>query len=255
MPEEWRRNFREKWLEYFPGARWPVVFFYSGEERYDSLLPPPPSAGERGSVNCLIKLVEEVFNGRDISLEAERIGCAGGRRYTGFSSDLRPEFRYFLSCGLEGEIEGERYKKSPEIVDQILTKMKFLPAPSRFLVFKRFDHLEEAESPEAVIFLDRTDVISALFTLAGFREAEGGVICPFASGCGSIVYYPRLEAMKERPAAVLGMFDISARPFVEPNYFSISVPIKKFKEMVEDMEESFLIADSWKKIKSRLNSK
>ncbi|HEK85843.1 MAG: DUF169 domain-containing protein [Candidatus Saccharicenans sp.] len=254
MFAECQKKFMEKWPEYFPQARWPVAFFYSADEAYSSLLAPPPVPGKGGSVNCLIKQVSQVFDQVDIAFSAERIGCSGGKRYTGFSEEIQPNFRWFLSCGLEGVMEGERYKKNPEIVDLILQKTKFLEASAPYLIFRRFDRLKAGEIPEGIIFLDQPDVISALFTLGEFREVEGGVICPFASGCASLVYYPRLEAQKENPSAVLGLFDISARPFVEPNHFSITLPLKKFIEMVEDLDESFLTTASWARIKARLNS-
>ncbi len=61
-----------------------------------------------------------------------------------------------------------------------------------------------------------------------------------------------LEAKKERPKAVLGMFDVSARPFVPEGLLTFAVPMKKFAGMVADMDESFLITPSWKKIEKRI---
>jgi hypothetical protein len=48
------------------------------------------------------------------------------------------------------------------------------------------------------------------------------------------------------------MFDVSARPGVDANSLSFSVPMQKFERMVADMDESFLITESWEKVKSRL---
>ena len=31
--------------------------------------------------------------------------------YLGFSEKVRPNFEFFLSCGIQGKFEGERYKK------------------------------------------------------------------------------------------------------------------------------------------------
>jgi len=48
-----------------------------------------------------------------------------------------------------------------------------------------------------------------------FDEADpNGVYCPFCVGCGSIVKYPYLESDASHPMTALGMFDVSARPFV-----------------------------------------
>jgi len=48
------------------------------------------------------------------------------------------------------------------------------------------------------------------------------------------------------------MFDPSARPFVPNNVLTFSVPMNKFVRMIENMEESFLITDSWRRIQKRL---
>jgi hypothetical protein len=78
----------------------------------------------------------------------EDIGCAGGKRYAGFSESLRPNFEYFLSCGIPGKMEGERYKKSPELVRKFMVKAPRLNAPKKYILFKRWDQLEAKEEPD-----------------------------------------------------------------------------------------------------------
>jgi len=56
----------------------------------------------------------------------------------------------------------ERYKKSPELVKEMMTKAPVFKASARFIVFKRWDALEEADDPEVVIFFARPDVVSGL---------------------------------------------------------------------------------------------
>lgn len=81
--------------------------------------------------------------------------------------------------------------------------------------FKRWDRLDEADDPAVVIFFAPPGVLSGLFTLANFDEVDPqAVIAPFGSGCSSIVYHPYRELDSDRPRAVLGMFDVSARPCV-----------------------------------------
>jgi len=104
-----------------------------------------------------------------------------------------------------------------------------------------------------VIFYASPDVLSGLFTLAGFEETgRESVIAPFGAGCGSIVLYPYLEKDRDRPRAVLGMFDVSARPYVPKEILSFSLPMNKFRSMVTNMEESFLITKSWAKLRKRI---
>jgi len=150
-------------------------------------------------------------------------------------------------------MEGERYKKTPEIVKELTREAPSFEAPAQYIVFKRWDKLIEKDEPKVVIFLAHPDVLSGLFTLTGFEESDpDGVICPFSAGCGSIVMYPYLEKDRKRPRGVLGMFDVSARPFVPRDQLSFAVPMKKFTRMVDDMDESFLITRSWERISKRI---
>jgi uncharacterized protein (DUF169 family) len=182
------------------------------------------------------------------------VGCPGGKKYLGFAENLMPDFEYFLSCGIPGKMEGERYKKTPEMVKEYMQKhAPAMKAPGRFIIFKRWDKLEEADNPEVVIFYTRPDVLAGLFTLASFDEAEQNmVIAPFGSGCASIVQYPYLETKEAAPRAIIGMFDISARPFVPADMLTFAVPLSKFTRMVDNMEESFLITPSWAKVQKRI---
>jgi hypothetical protein len=63
-----------------------------------------------------------------------------------------------------------------------------------------------------------------------------------------------MEKDKERQRGVVGMFDVSARPFVPQDKLTFSIPINKFKRMVDDMDESFLITASWDRVQKRISS-
>ncbi len=242
-----KEKFIERWKKYFDGAELPVSFYYADEVRGAEAVEP--ASGHR----CIIGDLAGVRKGRSVYFEAESIGCAGGRCYLGFTEVLVPNFEYFLSCGLAGKVEGERYKKTPELVREMMKTAARLEAPGRFIVFKRWDKLEEWDEPEVIIFFACPDVLSGLFTLANFDEVEAnGVFSPFSAGCGSIVQYPYLEKDARRPRGVLGMFDVSARPFVDRSYLSFSAPMSKFVKMVDNMEESFLTTASWSKVSRRI---
>jgi hypothetical protein len=135
----------------------------------------------------------------------------------------------------------------------IATGPKF-EAPAQYAVFKRWDKLAPDDDPAVVIFFAPPDVLSGLFTLSGYDVASTeSVIAPFAAGCGSIALHPYLELSRVQPRAVLGMFDVSARPCVPAGIFSFAVPMPLFERMVGNMEESFLITDSWKKVQRRIS--
>ncbi len=249
MDMEFKRRFTELWDRYFPGADLPIVFYYA-DAPADSTLVEAPSAWR-----CMLADLGRVRRGKSVCFNLDSIGCPGGQRYTGFSQEVSDAFRYFLSCGIEGKIEGERYKKSPELVDQYMTDRCPFEAPAPYIVFKRWDELCADDEPAVVIFFATGDVLSGLFTLANFDTPhQQAVISPFCSGCGSIIDIPLHEIQSDDQKAVLGMFDISARPYVEPNTLTFAAPFEKFARMVDNMEASFLITKSWSKVKNRIQA-
>lgn len=247
MDVKLKEKFLVLWKKYFNDAELPITFYYTDEEGHAELVQPSSVS------RCVIGALSQVRRGRSSCFNAESIGCFGGKRYLGFMETLMPDFEYFLSCGIPGKLEGERYKKTPELVKEMLKYAPKFKAPSRFIVFKRWDMLEEADEPEVVVFFSQPDVLSGLFTLANFDRAEpDGVFTPMCAGCGAVVQYPYLEKDSSLPRGVLGMFDVSARPFVPENVLTFAVPVKKFERMVENMDESFLITESWAKVKYRI---
>jgi hypothetical protein len=78
------------------------------------------------------------------------------------------------------------------------------------------------------------------------------VIAPFGSGCSTILTYPLKEAEKEQPHAVIGMFDVSARPMVEENILTLAMPFAVFLKLLENVSGSFLETESWKKVQQRI---
>ncbi len=245
-----RDNLISIWSKYFAGAELPVAFYYSKTERDSERVKP-------GSVpRCVIAALKEVRNGRSLAFAAESVGCPGGKRYLGFANEIRPEFEYFLSCGIPGKVVGERYKKSPELVKRAMEYMPPFPAPAPFIIFKRWDRLDENDDPDVAVFFATPDVLSGLFTLANYDEAEpNGVIAPFGSGCSTIVQSPYLEKASSRPRAVIGLFDPSARPFVGNNTLAFSVPMAKLAPMLANAGESFLTTKSWSVQQKRIAGK
>jgi Uncharacterised ArCR, COG2043 len=247
MDAQFTLFFSERWNKYFPGVELPICFYYTDEVS---------EADVRESENvdrCLIGNLTRVREGLPYVYNAKTPGCLGGKRFTGFSPTLRPKFEYFLSCGIPGEMEGERYKKTPELAAAQLQKWPALQAPAKWLVFKRWDRLAADEQPLAVIFFATADVLAGLFTLANFDATdEQGVIVPMGSGCSSIIYQPYREGQSATPRAVVGMFDISARPAVPPDRLTFTVSLPRFEQMVRNMDESFLITKSWDLVRKRL---
>lgn len=239
------------WNKYFNRAEEPVVFWYANDEASVRTARPVRPDTHR----CFIGDLAQVRKGRTAKFNAEAIGCEGGKRYLGFSSQLRPNFEYFLSYGIPGVLEGERYKKTPDLVNEALKRQPSFTAPGKFIVFKPWSALEEEDKPAVVIFFALPDVLSGLFTLTNYDEPDpNAIICPFGAGCFTIVQYPYVEGMSDHPRGVIGMLDVSARPCLPAGVITFAVSMKKFTGMVANMEESFLITNSWKKVKRRIAS-
>ncbi len=247
MDMEIKERFVSLWSKYFGGAELPLVFSFTDDENCAERASAP--VGHR----CIIGALSKVRRGKPLCFDAETAGCGGARRYCGFSSEIDKDFTFFLSYGIPGKVEGERYKRTPELVQKFVDQSTGFKAPGRFIVFKRWDAIKEYDEPEGVIFYAPADVISGLFTLANFdREDANGVIAPFAAGCGTVVQFPYLEKSAEKPRAVLGSFDVSVRPFVGKNELSMAFPMTRFLQLVGLMEESFLITRSWDLVKKRI---
>ncbi|MBN1432700.1 MAG: DUF169 domain-containing protein [Methanomicrobiaceae archaeon] len=249
MNTEIRDRFIKLWQEYFPRADLPVTFelIDAGEERKNAERAPPGK-----NWRCIICDMAKVRRGRSLIIGPDFITCRGGRYYTGYETEHFPDFRYFLSCGKPGVIEGERYKIDPETVDAIVNDDRHIPSGGKDYLFKRWDMLTGADNPDVVIFFAKGEVLSGLFSLANFDRVDPGVICPFGSGCSSIIHHPWFEGRSETPRAVLGMFDPSARPCVPVDELTFAVPMKRFEQMVSYMEESFLITGAWNKVKKKI---
>lgn len=246
MDVKLKEKFLAGWASYFPGAELPAAFWYSDDEPGGEYVAPPPGH------QCLIGVLARAFRGETLRFDAASFGCQGGRRFCGFPGEIRAGFDHFLSYGIPGKLEGERYKKTPGLVKEMFSRVPMVKAPAKYLVFRRFDKLEAADEPDAVVFFAPVEVLSGLFTLANFDEPEpNGVFCPFSAGCGTVVQYPYLEKSAARPRAVLGNFDVSSRPFMPKGTLSFAVPMPKFERMVRDMDESFLITRTWERARAR----
>jgi uncharacterized protein (DUF169 family) len=240
----------EKFYERLGLSEHPLGVFYSDEEPGQGIRP------KGGGHECMIALLKRArHHGETVYFDETHIGCAGGAYYMGFRPMSMPKIEYFLSCGIPGEMEGERYIKTPELAREYFASTKPRIAPAKYGIFRALDKLAPSEEPEVIIFFAPPDVLSGLVVLTGYAsERADAVRLPFSSGCGSIVTHPLKEGEKENPQAILGMFDVSARPFVEPNILTLAMPTKLLLTLLNNQDESFLITNSWKKVRERIKN-
>lgn len=237
---------------------------------------------KKGKQGCVMFLFANAAKGRPGAVDAETYGCPGGGvglgfgyAYVNFPGGVDC-FTRFLSSGnmqwekgkqIAGELEqaagkefteeflyGERYKKSPELVEQWLEELPITEMASRYVLLEPLSQIDPAvKEPETVTFVVDADQLSALVVLANYaRKGMENVIIPFAAGCQNIGIIPWREAQSENPRAVVGLTDISARKAVRKllgsEYLSFAVPWKMFLEMEEQVEGSFLQRPTWKSL-------
>ena len=189
------QNFKEAFGE---NAELPLVFWYS-----DIL------EGTAEKINgCFFKGMKTVREGGTISLNAENIGCGGGKFYTGFT-EMPERVPTFVSLK-------ERYKQTPEMVIEFIRQLGVPMAEKKYLHFARIDKIANLEQMEGVMFIANPDMLSGLTTWAYYdNNAEDGVVSLFGSGCSSIVTQATLENHKGGKRTFIGFFDPSVRPYFE----------------------------------------
>lgn len=244
FPEELWKQFREKL-----GLKESPLGIYYTNDKPEGITP------KEGMSGCMIGLLQNARRkGTIVYFDKAHFGCPGGAYYMGFFESPRPNIEYFLSCGIPGEMEGERYIKTPERAREYFAKMIPRRAPATYCVFKPLEQFQEGNiKPEVVAFFVPPDILSGLFTLTGYAlENTEAVKAPFGSGCSTILTYPLKETAREQPRAIVGMFDVSARPMVEKDVLTISMPYSVFLKLLENVSGSFLQTQSWEKVLKRI---
>ena len=116
--------------------------------------------------------------------------------------------------------------------------------------------LKEEEEPEVVVFVADPDQLSALVVLANYdHQGVENVFVPMGAGCHQIGIYAFRKAQREKPRAVMGLTDLSARKNVRhllgKDMFTFAVPYRRFEEMEANVKTSFLKKKTWRSLMER----
>jgi uncharacterized protein (DUF169 family) len=191
--------------------------------------------------------------GRAACFDRERFGCLGGAFYLGF---LKPQLDFiarYVSTGLPGVMEGERYLASPEDCRRFFEALDPRPAPARFCVFQPLSRFAPGREPEVVIFFARPEVITGLHMLTAFVTGDfQAVAAPFGADCSQVVTWPLKFLQQGQLKAVLGGFDPSARKFHRPDELSFAVPWELFRRLANRWPESFLTGETWAGVRKKI---
>ncbi len=238
----------------------------------------------KGKWGCIMWLIAAAAaKGKSAVCDRETFGCFGGGVGVGFGNQYlnfpggEACFCHFLSIGndawepgreaaaqvkpymreeaFDHFLHGERYIKSPELVKRFIDCLPITDIPAKYVVFKSLFELEgDREDPKIVIFFANPNQLSALTILANYGRGDNqNVIMPYAAGCQTACLYPFQEAAAEKPRAVVGLTDLSARLAVKKqlgdNLLTFAVPFTMFKEMEANVQGSFLERGLWQALK------
>jgi len=242
-------------------------------------IPAETMQFQEGKWGCVMWLAAAAAKGKPAACDAATFGCVGGgvgmgfgNRYQSFAGS-EEGFCHFLSSGIEGWpggaavaetvkpflrgeaydnfIRGERYVRSPDLVKRFIEALPITQIPKRYVLFRPLADVDpQEEKPQTVIFLADADELSALVVLANYGRGDNeNVIIPFAAGCQTIGIYPYGEATSQRPRAVVGLTDLSARLAIRrqlgDGLLSFAMPFTLFVEMEDNVAGSFLERPTW----------
>ena len=230
-------EFIESYQEAFgENAQLPLLFGYSNT----------PVAQTAKIGGCFFKGLQTAREGTPVSLNAEVIGCGGGKLYTGFT-DMPEHVPNYVSLT-------EKYKKTPEMVADYVKRLEMPRVTKSYLNFVRIDKAESFKGYEGVVFFATPDMLAGLCGWAFYDTNEpDAVMAQFGSGCSTIVSMAVVENARGGYRCFLGLFDPSVRPWVGQNELSFTVPMSRFKAMLDTMRQCFLFGShAWEKVKTRL---
>ncbi len=244
--------------------------------------PPGAFMIPEGKWGCIMWLLASAAKGRPAAATRKSFGCLGGGTGVGFGNRYAEWpggiecFYYFLSTGndqwdhgrdsmdearsqlrvrsFEHFVHGERYLAGPELVRRFVDALPMTDVPASHVVFTPLDAVAAGDTPEVVVFLVDADRLAALTILAGFaREGNENVVMPQAAGCQSIGILAYREGRSERPRAVAGPTDISARLYLgrqlgRRDLMTFAVPWRLFREMESHVGDSLLAGARWQEV-------
>jgi uncharacterized protein (DUF169 family) len=234
---------------------------------------------------CVMWLAAHAAKGKVAVADSKSFGCFGGGVGLGFGNQYKnfpggeEGFCHFLSTGNAGReggpelaekikpymtkesyenfLHGERYVKSPGLVEKFVKSLPLMEIPAKYVVFQPLNDVDSAqEKPQTIIFFVNPDQLSALVVLANYGRGDNeNVIIPYAAGCQTIGIYPYREAKSAKPRAVVGLTDLSARVYIrkqlnDPHLMTFAAPFALFEEMEQNVPGSFLERHTWQSLMS-----
>lgn len=218
--------------------------------------------------NCVIPFVMAAAKGKITSMDEAGCTCPGGAVGACFGDGftrLNPNIHMMLSQGVGDKVpegvpehakrmlqEGERFFCSPGVALKWRNSMPFSEKGYPRIVFAPMSKWESIGTPGLVYIFANPDQISALVTMLGSHNGEAlNTLAPYGAACHSIVFAAE-QMEKERPMAIMGLFDISQRSKALSGMLSLTMPYSLWVGLSENLEKSCLTSHSWKMIEERM---
>jgi len=254
----------------------PVALIWSNEK------PAEVVQFKEGKWGCIMWLAASAAKGKTAVCDRKTFGCFGGGVGMGFGNQYKNFpggeecFCHFLSSGNDqweqgrqtadqvkpfltkeshdNFVHGERYMQSPQQVKKFIECLPITDIPATYVVFKPLPEVAaNQEKPQVVVFFADPDQLAALVVLANYGRGDNqNVIMPYAAGCQTIGIYPYQEAQAEKPRAVVGLTDLSARVYIRKqlgdNLMTFALPFALFEELEANVAGSFLQRPTWQSL-------
>ena len=259
----------------------PVAVLWSDEK------PEKALQFKQGKYACAMRLVAAAAQGRTAVLDANTSGCVTAASAFGFGKfedkwPLGMDLYYgFLSCGMKDKgideelqelinaaseqgsapqhmvdllMEGEGYKKTRELVKEHVDSWPIFQIEEKYVVLKPLKNVDsDNETPVQIIFFANPNQLSALITLANCSTGKSDMVkVGGGSACQDVALFAYQEAQEKNPRAILGFKDIFARNnlkrTVGTDKMTLTVPVKLFMTMEQDVDDSLLARDTWEEL-------
>jgi len=225
----------------------PIGMFFSESKPENAI-----SFKSKGN-GCILPLIFKSSQGKTVAIDQDTTGWNCSAFYLGYQDWIFEGIECFLSDGVVNGREGERFIKTSKQAKSFVEFYQPKTLNTKVTVFKPLSEFEQDETPEIVIFFVNADELSALVYLLHFNapESEDRIVTRFISGCGSIVTLPMKLKKEGKMQAVWGMHDISVRRRLPKELMTLTMPYELLIEIAKDIDQSFIITESWKAIRER----